>query len=96
MASRVDFSICGNSTVFTELLQINSIAFSMRPTQSIDTYTLIDRIRFSDIKELCILIDIYRNNPYELDRIICEERKKIFCTNEIEVSYSKAINERLE
>lgn len=96
MASRVDFSICGNSTVFTELLQINSIAFSMRPTQSIDTYTLIDRIRFSDIKELCILIDIYRNNPSELDRIICEERKKIFCTNEIEVSYSKAINERLE
>lgn len=92
MAEKVKFCLCGNSTVLTELIFIKASVIMLRPSFSIDTYSRIEGLAFSNENELNDILNLllYDRNSYS--ELVDKYNKMFFCTADIESTYQNAID----
>jgi len=90
-AGQVDFCLCGNSSVFTELIFWGKPAITLKPKHSINTYEEIGMLSFSDENELWAILDllIFDKNSFDNEMNRCKQL--FFCTGNISETYQRAI-----
>lgn len=92
LAQKCDFIICGNSTVFSEMIYMYECAFSMYPTDTIDYYDRFTQLRFENEIDLERLVAEYYSKSEGLLEMVNDCRNKLFQLGNVENNYEEAIN----
>ena len=93
LVSASSFSICGNSTVLSELLFYRQPVFELQPVDTVDYYERFTGLKFSNDSDLSILLEQMFQAPEQEDGLIEKYRKMLFFTDHADEAYQKAISE---
>ena len=95
LADRSFFSICGNSTVVTELIAYNKPVFFAKSKNAIDWYEGFEELRFTNYEELQTWIEILVQHKNVILEHMENYKRKLFATMNVEQSYREGIRKAI-